>query len=112
MLIQRDAMVLQNVLNVITSKVNPEHLRVVLNIVNILLNLFGLVKHHVPGVNDFLDSIKPEMCLARCHIQDLIVSAALLPVCRQHGTLFQAVGAAASYHQWFCVILEIKTRVV
>lgn len=62
-LIQRDAMVLQNVLNVITSKVNPEHLRVVLNIVNILLNLFGLVKHHVPGVNDFLDSIKPEMCL-------------------------------------------------
>lgn len=52
------------------------------------------------------------MRLARCHIQDLIVSAALLPVCRQHGTLFQAVGAAASYHQWFCVILEIKTKVV
>ena len=52
------------------------------------------------------------MRLARCHIQDLIVSAALLPVCRQHGTLLQAVGAAASYHQWFCVILEIKTKVV
>lgn len=67
-LIQRDAMVLQNVLNVIASKMNPEHLRVIFNIVNVLLNLFGLVKNHVAGVNDFLDSIKPEMRLARCHI--------------------------------------------
>ena len=68
MLIQRDAMVLQNVLNVIASKMYPEHLRVIFNIVNVLLNLFGLVKNHVAGVNDFLDSIKPEMRLARCHI--------------------------------------------
>ena len=61
-------MVLQNVLNVIASKMNPEQLRVIFNIVNELLNINGLVKNHMAGVNDNLDSNKPEMRLARCHI--------------------------------------------
>lgn len=112
MLIQRDAMVLQNVLNVIASKMNPEHLRVIFDIVNVLLNFFGLVKNHVAGVNDFLDSIKPEW--QPCPMPHIRSDSLCGPSSSMSAAwdAFQAVGAAASYHQRFCVILEIKTRVV
>ena len=98
-LVQWYSVIVQDVFDIVSCKVNPEHLRVIFYIINILLDFFRLIKHHVSRSHHFLNTIEPEVCFTGCHIEDLIVSAALCPKSRQLRAFFQAISAAAAYDQ-------------
>ncbi len=68
MLIQRDAVIRQYVLYITACEVNPENFRVILQIIYIFLDFFRFVQHHMTRADDFFPAVKPEMCLAVCHI--------------------------------------------
>ena len=81
-LVQGYSVIVQDVFDIVSCKVNPEHLWMIFYIVDILLDFFRLIKHHVSRSHHFLNTIEPEMCFTRCHIEDLIVSATLCPKSR------------------------------
>ena len=68
MLIERDAVIRQDVLYIAACEVNPENFRVIFQIIYIFLDFFRLIKHHIACADDFFPAVKPEMCLAVCHI--------------------------------------------
>ena len=67
-------------------------------IVDMLLDFFRLIKHHVSRSHHFLNTIEPEVCFPRCHIEDLIVSATLCPKSRELRAFFQAEDGIRDAH--------------
>ena len=105
-------MIGQNVLHIIAGEMNPEYFRMVFYIINVFLNLFRLVKNHVAGGDHFLHTIEPEVCFARCHIQNLIIPSTLLLERRQRRTSFQPIGTAATNNKRPRVVFEVQTGVI
>ena len=60
-LVQGDSVIVQDVFDIISCKVNPEHLWMIFYIINILLDFFRLVKHHVSSSHHFLNTIEPKV---------------------------------------------------
>ena len=108
MAIQRHPMRLQHRSGLAAGKIDPEHLRVVLKIVDIAALFLRAVQHHMTRCYHMLGIIKPEVRLARSDIKQLIRIFIIPRNSWQAGVLFQSA-CSAGIHCKRCSTAAVRS---
>ena len=108
MAIQRNLMRLQHCSGLAAGKIDPEHLRVVLKIVDIAALFLRAVQHHMTCCYHMLGIIKPEVRLARSDIKQLIRIFIIPRNSWQAGVLFQSA-CSAGIHCKRCSTAAVRS---
>ena len=108
MAIQRNLMRLQHCSGLAAGKIDPEHLRVVLKIVDIAALFLRAVQHHMTRCYHMLGIIKPEVRLARSDIKQLIRIFIIPRNSWQAGVLFQSA-CSAGIHCKRCSTAAVRS---
>ena len=108
----RNTMLSQNIRYIIPSKMNPVHFRVVGTIIVVALFFFWTVQNHVSSRNNFLFSIKIEMCFSRSNVKKLVIKPTSRPVRWQLLYCVQTVSTAAPYKNRMFFIFKIQACLV
>ena len=108
----RNTMLSQNIRYIIPSKMNPVHFRVIGTVIVVALFFFWTVQNHVSSRNNFLFSIKIEMCFSRSNVKKLVIKPTSRPVRWQLLYCVQTVSTAAPYKNRMFFIFKIQACLV